>query len=191
MRRLILGSAEFLLILIAACGGGDSSASGLVAGGGTSGSDASTTDANSNTGGAAGGSSGGAGVSAAGSSGANVGTGGSAGSRVVDASLPGDSAAGPKKDGGRTGADGGCTQTAEDKCDTCTEKHCCAQLDACDANSTCASAYAAIDKCIGDSSSGATAKQCYKTFGETQGSGQSAKNLFDCVVAQCAAQCHP
>jgi hypothetical protein len=117
--------------------------------------------------------------------------GGAAGSKTMDASQPDDSGKGTKRDGGRTDADGGCTQTAEDKCDTCTEKHCCAQLDACDAAAACSTAYSAIDRCIGDSSSLATSKACYKTFGDTQGAGQTAKNLYDCVVAQCSAQCHP
>lgn len=191
MRFWLMGGSASLLFLNVACGGEDSSAATLMAAGGASGSDASA-DASSSAGSSTGGSGGEAGsLATGGSSGSGGGTGGSAGSPLVDASQPKEDGGGAKKDGGRTEADGGCSQTAEDKCDTCTEKHCCVQLDMCDANATCSAAFAAIDTCIGDSSAEATIKKCYTTFGDTPGTGQTAKNLYDCVVAQCAAQCRP
>lgn len=180
-----------VVVVGAACSG--SSAAPPIGTGGSSEGDGSIADSSSSAGGSAGtagasGSSpGGGSASTGGSSGANVGSGGNT---VMDASLMTDSG-GSKKDGGRTGADGGCSQAAEDKCDTCTEKHCCAQLDMCDANLECKRAFAAIDGCIGDAGSAAVSKQCYKTFGDTQGTGQTAKNLVDCIIAQCPGVCHP
>jgi hypothetical protein len=106
---------------------------------------------------------------------ASPGTGGSAGTTTKDAGRP---------------PDGGCTQTAEDRCDTCTEKHCCAQLDSCTANATCKTAYGEIDACIGDGAANKTAKGCYTKFSNTQGAGQTAKNLYDCVFTNCQAVCN-
>src|SRR5450432_4004686 len=95
-----------LLLPGVACGGSDNSASNLLA----SGNDASSADATSNDDGVGGASGGTAGTSSAGgSSGSHAGSAGAGGILVVDASEPTD-ANGPKKDGGRTGADGGCTQ---------------------------------------------------------------------------------
>jgi len=165
-----------------------------------SGSDAGTTLSMSTTTAAAGG---GTSMSATGSgggssdaTGAGGGT-GSGGTMVVDDASSGaggvptdaSSADAPENGGAirdRT-TDRACPPSDADRCDTCTSSRCCVELDACDANATCKAAYAAIDACIGDSARTARERTCYDQFAMKD---QRAKNLADCVIANCANPCN-
>jgi hypothetical protein len=164
------------------------------AGGDSNGAGGASTVATTATSGAGG--SNGSGGPSSGTAGTGVGPGGASGSggqSVADAS---GGTGGGSKDasaggtGGATrdaGADRGCVPSDADRCDNCTASRCCVELDTCEANAACKDGYAAIDACIGDSGRANRERACYTQFGMTD---QRAKNLADCVVANCMNQCN-
>jgi len=173
-----------------ACGGESTTAG--VTGGGSSG--ASGSSGVSGGGGDSSGIAGSANGGAAGSTGSSGSGGGVApdastgsGGTARDASVAGDGPSAIRDAASeRTAVDGACTEGTTDRCDTCTDARCCAQVDACEANAACKAAFAKIDACIGDSGSLNRIRNCYTTFEQTDA---TARNLGQCVANRCTNQC--
>jgi len=175
---------------LVACGGESTSVGGMS---GASGNQ----ETSAGSSGAAGDSSGVAGSANGGAAG-SIGTSGSGGGETADASSGSGGGAkdasvtadatNPIRDAAteRTAIDGACAEGTTDRCDTCTDARCCAQIDACEANAACKAAFAKIDACVGDSGNLNRVRNCYVTFEQTNA---TARNLGQCVANRCTNQC--